>query len=232
MTLTVIYDNYRFDERLQTAGGFACLVTRGTSNVLFDTGGDGELLLGNMAILGADPLRLDAIVLSHIHADHTGGLAALLATGVRPFVYVPAAFPDSFKDGVRALTRLVEVTGPVQIVPGIHSSGSLGDTIVEQALVLDGPHGLVVVTGCAHPGIVEMVRRSREHFGGPVAWVIGGFHLGGAGESQICRIIEELHRLGVQRVAPCHCSGDAARMLFERVYGPAYAPAGAGWSMP
>lgn len=232
MTLTVIYDNYRFDERLQTSWGFACLVTSGASTVLFDTGGDGAMLEENMAILGVDPLRLDAVVLSHIHADHTGGLAALLATGARPVVFVPAVFPDSFKDGVRALTRLVEVAGPTQIAPGIHSSGSLGDAIVEQALVVDGPHGLVVVTGCAHPGIVEMVRHCRERFGGPVAWVIGGFHLGGASESQICRIIEELHRLGVQRVAPSHCSGDTARMLFERAFGPAYAPAGAGWSMP
>jgi 7,8-dihydropterin-6-yl-methyl-4-(beta-D-ribofuranosyl)aminobenzene 5'-phosphate synthase len=231
VSLSVIYDNNAYDERLQTAWGFACLVTRGTSTVLFDTGGDGAVLLENMAILGLDPLQIDAVVLSHIHSDHTRGLAALLDAGARPVVYVPAAFPASFKNSVRLVTRLVEVTGPVQILPGIHSSGQIGTGIVEQALVAETGAGLVVVTGCAHPGVVEMVRRSKESFGGQVAWVIGGFHLGGASESRIEDIIDELRRLGVQRVAPCHCTGTQARRMFAQAFGPAYSPAGAGWTV-
>ena len=231
VNLFVIYDNNAYDERLQTAWGFACLVTRGTSTVLFDTGGDGTILLKNMGILGLDPLEIEAVVLSHIHSDHTGGLAALLDTGARPVVYVPAAFPGTFKNNVRRITRLVEVTGAEQVLPGIHSSGQVGTGIVEQALVAETEHGLVVVTGCAHPGIVEMVRRSKDSFGGQVAWVIGGFHLGGASESRIEGIITELRRLGVQRVAPCHCTGTQARRMFAEAFGPAYSPAGVGWTL-
>jgi 7,8-dihydropterin-6-yl-methyl-4-(beta-D-ribofuranosyl)aminobenzene 5'-phosphate synthase len=199
--------------------------------VLFDTGGDGTILLKNMGILGLDPLEIEAVVLSHIHSDHTGGLAALLDTGARPVVYVPAAFPGTFKNNVRRITRLVEVTGAEQVLPGIHSSGQVGTGIVEQALVAETEHGLVVVTGCAHPGIVEMVRRSKDSFGGQVAWVIGGFHLGGASESRIEGIITELRRLGVQRVAPCHCTGTQARRMFAEAFGPAYSPAGVGWTL-
>ncbi|MBN1835449.1 MAG: MBL fold metallo-hydrolase [Spirochaetales bacterium] len=231
VNLIVVYDNNPYDERLRTAWGFACLVTHGDSTVLFDTGGDGTLLLANMRALGLDPLQIDAVVLSHIHSDHTGGLSALLAAGARPVVYVPAAFPRSFKNDVRRVTRLVEVTRAQEILPGIHSSGEVNGGIVEQALAVESAAGLVVVTGCAHPGVVEMVRRCKQSLPGEVAWVIGGFHLGGASEPRIRGIIDELRRLGVQRYAPCHCTGDKARQMFAESFGPAYSPAGAGWTL-
>jgi 7,8-dihydropterin-6-yl-methyl-4-(beta-D-ribofuranosyl)aminobenzene 5'-phosphate synthase len=165
----VISDNCGYEQGLQTAWGFACLVTSGTSTVLFDTGGDGPILPKNMAILGLDPLEIDAVELSHIHADHTGGLATLLEAGARPVVCVPAAFPASFENNVRVLTKLVEVSGPMEILPGIHSSGEVGKGIIEWALAVETGHGLVVVTGCAHPGIVEMAphRSSRRRLDFP-----------------------------------------------------------------
>jgi 7,8-dihydropterin-6-yl-methyl-4-(beta-D-ribofuranosyl)aminobenzene 5'-phosphate synthase len=227
--ITVVYDNNPYDARLATAWGFACLVQTRTATVLFDTGGDGSILLGNLEILGLDPLRIDAVVLSHAHGDHTGGLAALLDTGVRPTVYLPAAFPSSFKNGVRRLTKLVEVSGPLEILPGIHVSGCVGTGIVEQALVVETGEGLLVVTGCAHPGIDTMVWRCRRILDGPVALLVGGFHLGAASAPRIASLIEELLRLEVRSVAPCHCTGDLARSMFQQAFGPAYAAAGAGW---
>jgi 7,8-dihydropterin-6-yl-methyl-4-(beta-D-ribofuranosyl)aminobenzene 5'-phosphate synthase len=231
VSVSVVYDNNEYDPRLRSAWGFACLVSHAGSTVLFDTGGDGALLLENLALLGQDPHRIDAVVLSHVHSDHTGGLAALLDTGARPVVYVPAAFPESFKTGVRRVTRLVEVTGPAEVLPGVHSSGQVGTAIVEQALVVESGLGLVVLTGCAHPGVVEMVRRCKESFRTQVAWLVGGFHLGGASESRIEEIAQELRRLGVLRVAPCHCTGAQARRIFERAWGSAYSPAGVGWTV-
>ena len=75
---------------------------------------------------------------------------------------------------------------------------------------------MVVVTGCAHPGIVEMVRRAKESAGGEVALVMGGFHLGSASRRQVERIIADFRALGVRQVAPCHCTGDRAmRTLAE-----------------
>ena len=234
MTFTIVYDNNAragargHDPTLQTAWGFACWIETGDATLLFDTGGDSPTLLGNMATLGLDPQAIDVVVLSHIHGDHTGGLAGLLDTGIRPTVYVPAAFPASFKDGVRARTDLVEVTGPLEILPGVHTTGELGSSIVEQALVVETEAGLVVVTGCAHPGVVEMVRRAQGAVGGEVALVMGGFHLGGASAAEIATIVEDFQQLGVQGVAPCHCSGDVARALFEQAYGEDFISAGVG----
>jgi 7,8-dihydropterin-6-yl-methyl-4-(beta-D-ribofuranosyl)aminobenzene 5'-phosphate synthase len=226
---TVVYDNNKHDRALRTAWGFACWVEVGEATVLFDTGGDPGTLLSNMAKLDLDPQAIDAVVLSHIHGDHTGGLAGLLDTGIRPTVYVPAAFPASFKADLRARTELVEVTGSTEILAGVYTSGQVGSGIVEQALVVETGAGLVVVTGCAHPGIVEMVRQAKKAAAGEVALVMGGFHLGSASQDQIEGIIAALRQLGVQRIAPCHCTGDRARQMFADAYGTDCTLAGVGW---
>jgi 7,8-dihydropterin-6-yl-methyl-4-(beta-D-ribofuranosyl)aminobenzene 5'-phosphate synthase len=229
VTFTVVYDNNGYDPVLRTAWGFSCWVKAGEATVLFDTGGDSATLLDNLAKLSLDPDEIDAIVLSHIHSDHTGGLTGLLATGIRPTVYAPAAFPKSFKADVSARTDLVEVTGPIEISPGVYSTGQVGSNIAEQALVVQAGAGWAIVTGCAHPGIVEMVRGAKEVAGSGVMLAMGGFHLGGASESQIEDIIAKFRRLGVQRVAPCHCTGDRARRMFVDAYGADCALAGVGW---
>jgi len=226
---TVVYDNNGYDPALRTAWGFSCWVEAGETTALFDTGGAGTTLLGNMASLDLDPQAIDAVVLSHIHGDHTGGLAGLLDTGIRPTVYVPAAFPESFKADVRARTDLVEVTGPLEISSGIYTTDQVGSSIIEQALAVQTDAGWVVVTGCAHPGIVEMVRRAKEITAGEVTLVMGGFHLGSASERQIEQIIAEFRDMDVQRVAPCHCTGDRARRMFADAYGADCTLAGVGW---
>jgi 7,8-dihydropterin-6-yl-methyl-4-(beta-D-ribofuranosyl)aminobenzene 5'-phosphate synthase len=232
VSFTIVYDNNRYDERLQTAWGFSCLVEIGEATVLFDTGGDSPTLLGNMSKLGLDPQAIDAVVLSHAHGDHTGGLGGLLGTGAQPTVYAPAAFSASFKKGVRARAELVEVTGPVEILPGFHTTGELGSGIVEQALAVETAEGLVVVTGCAHPGVVELTRRAKESVGGEIYLVMGGFHLGGANRRRIEAIIADFREMGVQNVAPCHCTGDQARKMFADAFGDGCVLAGVGWTIP
>jgi 7,8-dihydropterin-6-yl-methyl-4-(beta-D-ribofuranosyl)aminobenzene 5'-phosphate synthase len=228
VTITVIYDNNPYDPHLPTAWGFACLVEAGETSILFDTGGDGATLLGNMAALGIDPQSIEVVILSHIHGDHTGGLGALLDTGVRPTVYVPHSFPARFKDNVRALTVLEEVMGPAEILPGVYTTGEMGSGIIEQALAIETADGLVVITGCAHPGVVEMVRRAKQVGESEVCLVVGGFHLGSASQQKIDRIIADFRELGVRWVAPCHCTGDQAVKTFADAFGMDFIPNGVG----
>ena len=232
MTLTIVYDNNEHDPRLKTEWGFACLVEFGDHTILFDTGGDGSTLLGNMDKLGLDPRRIEAVVLSHIHGDHTGGLGGLLAMHNDVTVYVPRSFPDSFKMQVQAAgAELVEVSEPVEIVPGVNSTGEVKGGIIEQALVVTSAQGLVVITGCAHPGIVRMVEQAQDVAKDDIYLVLGGFHLGGKSKAQISRIVADFRCLGVQKAAPCHCSGDKARELFAEEYGDDYVLNGVGWKM-
>jgi len=229
--ITIVYDNNPYDPRLKTKWGFACLVQTGETTLLFDTGGDGATLLNNMATLGIEPESIEAIVLSHFHGDHTGGVNSLLASGVRPMVYVPRSFPASFKSQVQAITDLTGIEQGMQIADGVYTTGEMGSGIIEQALVVNTSKGLVVVTGCAHPGVAEMVCKAKEIGGDEVYLVLGGFHLGGASEERIKAIIRDFQQTGVQKVAPCHCTGDKAISLFREAYGEDFIQNGVGQVM-
>jgi len=228
IVITILYDNYPYDERLRTSWGFSCLVERSGLRVLFDTGGDSPTLLGNMEALGVDAGNLDAIVLSHIHGDHVGGLEGILAQNGETVVYVPQSFPTRFKSDVRSIARLVEVGDPMRIAEGVHSTGEMGGGIKEQALIVSSAEGAIVITGCAHPGIVAIVTKAKEVSGEPIELVLGGFHLSGTGQAGIRSIVDDFRELGVHRVAPTHCSGDVARRMFREAYGDAFVAAGAG----
>jgi 7,8-dihydropterin-6-yl-methyl-4-(beta-D-ribofuranosyl)aminobenzene 5'-phosphate synthase len=81
--------------------------------------------------------------------------------------------------------------------------------------------GLVVISGCAHAGIVNTVLYAREISGVDRLWaVVGGFHLQGAAEDVTSRTITELKALGPQLIMPCHCTGfEATRRFSEEMPG-------------
>jgi len=228
VTITILYDNNPYDERLETAWGFSCLVERGDFALLFDTGGDAVTPLSNMQTLGLDPTEIDTIVLSHIHGDHVGGLGGILAVNEETTLYLPRSFPASFKEQVKAHARVVEVHEPMEIAEGIYTTGEMGWGILEQSLVVVTEPGLVVITGCAHPGVVNIVAKAKEITDGEVYLVVGGFHLGGASEATIEGFIADFRRLGVQKVAPCHCTGSRAMEMFAADYGEDFIKAGVG----
>lgn len=224
IALTVVYDNRSADSRLGTAWGFACLIDTESATILFDTGGDGQLLMDNLATLAIDPQTIDAVVLSHIHSDHTGGLDRLLAIHDRLTVYLPRSFPASFK--ARIHNPVVEVSEPMTIADHIRTTGELGAAIVEQALIIETQRGLIVLTGCAHPGIVEIVRWAEAF--GTVDLVMGGFHLADRSAAEVETAIAEIKRSGVRQAAPSHCTGDRAIEQFRAAFGPDFIPIGVG----
>ncbi len=228
LRITVLYDNIAHDARLKTGWGFAALIEYDGQTILFDTGADAPTLFGNVQTLGIDLRRIQSVALSHIHDDHVAGLSGLLATGVQPTVYVPPSFPSDFKRRVQASTRLVEVTPGQELATGIFSSGEIAGNPAEQALVIETPGGLVVITGCAHPGIVKMVTEIKARFQAPIRLVLGGFHLADQSEAQIKNILADFRRLGVAQVAPTHCTGDNPIAQFRAEYGDDFIAAGVG----
>jgi 7,8-dihydropterin-6-yl-methyl-4-(beta-D-ribofuranosyl)aminobenzene 5'-phosphate synthase len=229
LRLSIVYDNTAADPRFGAAWGFSALVEAPGGTLLFDTGGDGALLLENLALLGIDPASIEIVVLSHEHEDHTGGLWALLDAGAAPAAYVPASFSAGFKTRLAARATVIEVTaGPMEILPGVFSTGEIGNGIVEQALAIRTAAGTVVLTGCAHPGIVDIVERAGQVVPGGIALVIGGFHLLEAAPAAIDAVVAAFRDIGVRQVAPTHCTGDAAIAAFAREYGDDFVAAGAG----
>lgn len=195
MKITILYDNTTTSTDLIADWGFACLVDTGEHRLLFDTGASPDILRHNMERLGITAADIRDVAISHAHWDHTGGLAAVAGnTGLR--VHAP--------DGaVISCGAAVQVSGPAEILPGIFSTGPLagaGPAPNEQALVLPSPHGSVVITGCAHPGIPAILDAAAPH--GRTAALIGGFH----GFDDIGRFD------GIGFICPTHCTRHAAEI--------------------
>ena len=231
--LTIVYDNHICNEELETRWGFSCLVEGLEKTVLFDVGGEGPVLLNNMKKLHIDPGKIEVVVLSHVHYDHIGGLPDFLKKNPHVAVYLPKSFHHDIKERVaNAGATMVEVTQPSRICENVYVTGELGYEIKEMSLVIKSRKGLILVTGCAHPGIVNIVKNAKNVFKTYVYLVAGGFHLSGMGERQLKGVIKEIKNEGVKKVAPCHCSGDLARTLFKQVYGEDFIRAGAGKKIP
>ena len=97
VAVSIVYDNNLYDERLKTSWGYACLLRGLEKTVLFDTGGDGKILLDNMKKLDLDPSDVEIIVLSHFHWDHTGGLKEFLKLNNDVDVVMPPSFSGQIK---------------------------------------------------------------------------------------------------------------------------------------
>jgi len=226
VTLTVVYNNIPFDKRLTTGWGFACLIETDATTVLFDTGVVGSVLMDNLAALAIDPRKIDRVVLSHYHDDHTAGLDALLDVNDHLTVYVPRSFPAPFKTHVAERARVQEVGESAVIARQIRTTGEVAGGTSEQALIVETGQGLILVTGCAHPGIVKMVQHARLY--GDVYFIMGGFHLMDRMESESEAVVTTLKTMGIQKVAPSHCTGDVAILQFQAAFGTGFVPSGAG----
>ncbi len=189
--IRIVYDN-EAKEGFRKQWGFACLIG---DNILFDTGGDLDTLLFNMMRFEVNLALIDTIVLSHSHGDHVGGIGIVDKLGdVR--VFVPRSFSGRFKKKLssRPNVDLVEVSVATAISDGIFTTGELGQFTKEQSLIVETSKGLVVITGCSHPGLENILGFAARF--GEVYGVIGGFH----GFDRL-RSLEN-----ISLVVPCHCT--------------------------
>lgn len=229
ITMTVLYDNYIAVEGTRSAWGFSCLIEGTEKTILFDTGGEAEVLLHNIDQLGVDLDDVDMVVISHNHWDHTGGLSAVLERHPGLPVYVPYSFPYEFIRMVESQKgHVVPVDKPVQICRHVYLTGEMGEEIKELSLICDTVQGPVLVTGCSHPGISDIVQKATDIMGKNLHFVFGGFHLGGKPEAVLNSIIERFKTLGIEKCGATHCTGEEAINLFKKAYGENYLPIGTG----
>jgi 7,8-dihydropterin-6-yl-methyl-4-(beta-D-ribofuranosyl)aminobenzene 5'-phosphate synthase len=249
--------------------GFSALVTihagGNSSSLLFDFGFSEDGAARNAATLGADMRSIKAMVLSHGHSDHTGGIVNL-STELKgkerrvEFVCHPGAFarhrylkfgeeikvyfPEFNKDMVmKRGFKLVETKDPYPLLGGHalflgeiprttdfekgfpiafreESGKEQPDAIEDDSGVVMNVKGkgLVILTGCAHAGIVNTVRHAVATTGVErICAVIGGFHLSGPFfEPIIERTTAELKAMNPLYVIPTHCTGRKAIMHMEK----------------
>jgi 7,8-dihydropterin-6-yl-methyl-4-(beta-D-ribofuranosyl)aminobenzene 5'-phosphate synthase len=229
--VTILYDNTVFTPGTTADWGFACFIEAPGDTLLFDAGTRGMILLSNAKALGVDLSHTKKVFLSHDHGDHAGGLDSALAKAPGVPVYVGALFSPSVLQAIASAGgHLMPVTGPVEISRGLSSTGELLSKVgaYEHSLVIDTDSGLVVVVGCSHPGIVDILRRVKEERGREIFAVFGGFHLLDLKRPQVDGIIQEFRKLGVRKCGPTHCTGEGAIDWISQAYGGDFMPLGVG----
>jgi 7,8-dihydropterin-6-yl-methyl-4-(beta-D-ribofuranosyl)aminobenzene 5'-phosphate synthase len=229
LRFTILYDNYVYKEGTTADWGFACLIEGTEKTILFDTGTRPEILMHNAEVLNVDLSEVEQIVISHNHGDHTGGLPTVLERNPNVTVFFPASFPPEFGRRVESLKAKAQtVDKPIEICRNVHLTGEMGDEIKEQSLVIDSPKGLIIVTGCSHQGIVNILRRAKEILDKPIHLVFGGFHLMDKSNSEMQKIIAAFQQLKVEKCGATHCTGDAQIGMFKKAFGENYVPMGTG----
>jgi len=200
MKITIVYDN-EAPPQFKSDWGFSCLVEISQTCLLFDTGASGDILLENMKKLKIDPQQIQAVMLSHDHWDHTGGLNGLLSIKPNLTIYKPT-FSDK----------------PKELYPNIMTTGTLGGrySIQEQSLVCTTKAGLVVVTGCSHPGLENFLDIAKKF--GRISAIIGGFH----GFNKYIELMD------IPLIVPCHCTSHKREI--QTIFSNAYKEGGVGKS--
>ncbi|MBA7674757.1 Ribonuclease BN [subsurface metagenome] len=166
MKITIIYDNEVWEKGLRADWGFSCLVDAYERKILFDTGSNGFILLENMKKLNIEPEMIQEVFISHAHFDHTGGLPSFLeANPVKTYIPSSCPQPSSSKE-------VVKVKESLYIHDNIFSTGEIKN--VEQSLVVKTENGTVLVVGCSHSGVNNILKTASQ-FGKPYA-IIGGLH--------------------------------------------------------
>ena len=198
MELKVVYDNeskagYKRD------WGFSCLVD---GRILFDMGTNPSILLYNMNMFDIQLERIETVIFSHEHGDHTGGYPVIRDLG-EVDVYVLRSFSRGFKEMLSSMpnVNLNEIKGSAAINDNIYTTGELGFFIKEQSLLIKTGNGITVLTGCSHPGLDKILSVASKF--GKVYAVIGGFH----GFSKL-EVLSDL-----DLIVPCHCTARKREIL-------------------
>ena len=191
LTILPLIDWYTAREGLIVEAGVSYLVRADDTTVLFDVGYNTRSehpspLLRNMAALGVDVADVDALVISHAHEDHVGGISHMMQhtfalsgqpvdlKGIPAYVPLPLSNPTA---------RVTVADGPRVIAPGVASMGTIprqmfffGWTLEQSLAVNVEGKGIVLIVGCGHPTLQRIVDRAEMLFDEPVYGLVGGLH--------------------------------------------------------
>jgi 7,8-dihydropterin-6-yl-methyl-4-(beta-D-ribofuranosyl)aminobenzene 5'-phosphate synthase len=106
--VTILYDAIGQSAELKHGWGHSALIEYGGKRILFDTGGRLNDFASNVKVLGVDLTRLDFVVLSHRHGDHTSGLHHVLKVNPGVKIYTPAEQQNFHTPSAPGLVSLIK----------------------------------------------------------------------------------------------------------------------------
>jgi len=211
LTLTILVDNNEPVDpecKCAPAPGLSMLLERRDFSILFDTGPDKMTIISNADRLEVDRSKLESLIISHRHRDHTGGIESVFELRPDIPVYLPedidVPFPNKEVISGHVILKRMS-TGTIRI---IHTIGEYkGSPIPENHIVLvDKDDDAYIFCGCCHTGIDKVVEVVADMGLNPLL-VAGGLHLVGKPREEIERIADKLVKYGVEIAIPIHCSG-------------------------
>jgi 7,8-dihydropterin-6-yl-methyl-4-(beta-D-ribofuranosyl)aminobenzene 5'-phosphate synthase len=194
--------------------------------------------LQNMQKLGISWDEVDAIVISHPHPDHVGGLKAwqnkTISFGdftgdlsdLSIYTPIPMSYPGAkiiYSTEPTLISADSATTGVIPF-PEVAPLSLLNPKSYEQALVIRvNGEGLVMITGCGHPTLETLVTRVEELFGEDVIGVVGGLHYMEASTEDVQTHIQFLEARQPKLIALSpHDSGPEALKAFQSAFPGAY----------
>ncbi len=217
--LTVLIDNHPYDG-LRAPWGLSVFVETKDTKFLWDTGPEPEDLLYNAEKLGINLKDIAFVGISHEHHDHVGGLPAIAKLHQGLTVYVPKDMNHRVFDWIKHLNlNPIPVQHTKKVANGIAIIGELYGPPYEEAIAVNLKRkGLIVLVGCSHPRVDNIVSAAVKSLHTQAYAVIGGFHLLNSPHWKIKRVIPRLMDMGVKKIAAIHCSGDFTRNFLKDTY--------------
>lgn len=241
LEIVPLYEAASAGPDLSSGHGVSYLIRTDSATVLLDVGDNPDGLAvapfaQNMQALGIAWDEVDRVVISHPHPDHVGGLAAWRGRTIA-FGELPGGLGERlvFVPHVTTYQGAVHATIPTLPAPDVATTGVISyleawplslfaDKGGEQALVVHvAGHGLVLITGCGHPGLERLTARAESLYGQPVVGVVGGLHYGDATTVEVQPRIQFLQSRSISLLALSpHDSGPEALAAFERAFPDVY----------
>ena len=264
MRIVNLIENTKGYDRCAYAHGLSFYVETSKHKLLVDLG-PSEAALHNAKELGIDLTKVDTVVLSHGHYDHSGGIMPFVKINPGAAIYMQeTADADYYADdgenavveryryigidkAIASLQQAVKIQGDHRIddelelftikkrshdLPFtnkrllIRENGELrrDDFVHEQYLVISEGDKKILISGCAHNGVLSILDAFKEKYGAEPDMVISGFHLmkkTGYTDDELRQIISigtELMRYSTKFVT-CHCTGETAYEIMKNVLG-------------
>ena len=256
LTLTVLLENRHAagaGKTLLAKPGLSLLVQDETTTILFDTGPD-DSFMHNAAQMGVDLTHLTAVVLSHGHYDHCGGVpwladnsriichpqiaceryASVTVAGT-PRKIKKLSRDNNYSRFIMEYTREPlaisdrflwsgEISVPTPQSYGVISEKTLQPDYIsdEGVLIYKSERGLVIITGCGHRGIENIVRHCQKITGvNKIYALVGGFHLRAASPTKLWRTRQFIKQQQPEKLLGCHCTGSWGRLWLPGTDAPA-----------
>jgi 7,8-dihydropterin-6-yl-methyl-4-(beta-D-ribofuranosyl)aminobenzene 5'-phosphate synthase len=245
MKLTVLNDNAPGDI-CKSEHGLSYFI-EADKKILLDTGAS-DLFLKNAALLNIDLEDIDTVVLSHGHWDHGNGLIHLKNKSLithpdsfqkkyrkkdRSYIGLPLSETEAANN-----FKLITTKKPYQIseqivflgeIPRLNNfeakttsfeldNGTEDFVLDDSAIAVKTTKGLVVVSGCAHSGICNIIDYAQKVTGIKTVYgVIGGFHLK-KNDTQTQKTIDYFKKQDIQAIYPSHCTALPALAAFYQTF--------------